>query len=214
MNRRTIVSALGANIVSLTGCLGEASSGSDSTTTDTPTPTHADSRREVGVTSIGTVPSGTPLSHSVKVLRSGVNADQTARIAVEVTNTADQTVWNESRITAFGDFIIQKDADGQRLLLLHPDVEYPTVSSECWRTEISEFRINHAYTNVVAKRRYEPGGTRTTKFDIYGHPENTGPCLPLGEYPSESLYVVRDDFYTHTAEWEYKWGFSLNVTES
>lgn len=213
MRRRSIVAALGAGIGSLTGCLGEGSSVSESTPTDTPTPTPRDGRRAVGVTSIGAVPDGSPLSHSVGVLRSSVNVDQTARITVEVTNTADQTVWNAARIPAFGEFVTQDGPAGLRLLLLQPDEQYPTVRSGCWRADLSRSQVNHAYTNVVDDRRYEPGETKSTQFDVYGHPENTGPCLPPGEYPIEALYVVSDDSSTDTAEWEYRWGFSLTVEE-
>lgn len=209
-----MISALGTSIVaSLTGCLGQVNPSSDSTATDTPTP--RDGSRQVRITSIGTSPDATPLSHSVKVLRSRVNADQTARITVEVTNTADQPVWNTaSRITAFSDFVTQEGPDGQRLLLLQPEEQYPTVRSGCWRADLSESQINHAYTNVVGERRYEPGETKATQFDVYGYPENTGPCLTPGEYPVDSLYVVGDDSNADTAEWEYRWGFSLTVEKS
>lgn len=209
-----MISALGTNIVaSLTGCLGQANTSSDSTVTDTPTP--RDGSRQVSITSIGTVPDATPLSHSVKVLRSRVNADQTARITDEVTNTADQPVWNTySRITAFSDFVTQEGSDSQRLLLLQPDEQYPTARSGCWRADLSESQINHAYTNVVDERRYEPGETKSTQFDVYGHPDNTSSCLPPGEFPIDSLYVVSDDSNADTAEWEYRWGFSLTVEKS
>lgn len=214
MRRRSIVSALGASTVSLTGCLGEASSVSDSTTTDTPTQTPGEGRREVGITSTAAVPDATPLSHSVNVLRSSVNTDQTARISVEATNTADQTVWNEARITAFSDFVTQERPNGQRLLLLKPDERYPTVRPGCWRADLSKFQINHAYTNVVDQSRYDPGETKSTQFDVYGHPENTGRCLSPGEYPIEPLFRVSDDSTIDSAEWEYRWGFSLTVKET
>lgn len=214
MKRRTLLSALGTSLVSLTGCLGQASSSSNSTATDTLTPTPRDGSRQVRVTSVGTVPDEPALSPSVEVLRSNVTADQTARIEVEVTNTADQPVWNTAvRIPAFSKFITQESPDGRKLLLLKPDEQYATVRSGCWRADLSEAQINHAYTNVVSERRYERGDTMATQFDIYGHPENTGRCLAPGNYPIEALYTVSDDSNTETDEWEYGWGFSLTVEE-
>lgn len=209
-----MISALGTSIVgSLTGCLEQANTASDSPPTETPTT--RDGSRQVRITSIDTVPDATPLSHSVKVLRSRVNADQTARITAEVTNTADQPVWNTHvRITAFSDFVTQNGPDSQSILLLQPDEDYPTVRSGCWRADLSEPQIDHAYTNVVDERRYDSGETKSTLFDVYGHPENTGPCLPPGEYSIDSQYVVTDDPNADTAEWEYKWGFSLAVEKS
>lgn len=207
-----MLSALGTSIVSLTGCLGKAASPADSTDTPPPTPSVS---RQVRVTSGGPVPDEAPLNPSVKVLRSSVNTDQTARIKVEVTNTADQPVWNTTvRIPAFNNFSTQESRDGQKLLLLKPDEQYATVRAGCWRADLSEFQMNLAYTNVVTDTRYEPGETKATQFDIYGHPENTGPCLTSGDYPIDALYAVSDDSTTDTAEWAYKWGFSITVSES
>lgn len=216
MKRRTMVSALGASFVPLSACFGQTTSAPDSTdtATDTPTPTRGDGSRQVRVTSVGSVPDEAPLATSVEVLRSNVTTDQTARITVEVTNTADQTVWHTAtRITAFSDFITQESNDGRKLMLLKPDVDYATVRSGCWRADLAKWEINHAYTNVAAYRKYPPGETKATQFDIYGHPENTDTCLAPGEYPLESLYTVSDD-RSDTAEWEYPWGFSLTVEES
>lgn len=214
MKRRTIVSALGASIASLTGCLSRASSSADSTTTGTPTPTPRDGRREVRVTSVGSIPTDAPLAPTVEVLQPSVTDDQTARFSVAVTNTSDQPVWNTSvRIPAFSSFVTQADGDDQKILLLKPDDRYETVRSGCWRAALSEPQINNAYSDVVRDTRYDPGDTTTTEFDIYGHPDNTGSCLSPGEYPIYAMYAVNDDSDTDTTEWEYRWGFSLVIED-
>lgn len=210
MKRRTFLSTLGASIVTLSGCLERASGGLDST--ESPTPTPSAGSRQVHATSIGTVPDGAPLDPSVEVLRSSVNADQTARLKVEVTNTADQPVWNtDVRIPAFSNFITQEGPDGRKLLMLQPDEQYATVRPGCWRADLSESQINHAYSDVVTDNRYEPGETRATQFDIYGHRENTGACLAPGDYPLEAEYAVSDDSDTDTAKWEYRWGLTITI---
>lgn len=207
MKRRTLLSALGASSVPLTGCLGQATSSPDSTDTQTP---HG-GPRQVRVTSVGSVPDDTPFDHSIDVVRSGVTADQTARVRTTLLNTADTPVWNTTRIPTFSDFITQAGPHDQQLLLLQPDLHYETVRSDCWRADLSTTELNHAYTNVVAPIRYDAGESRSTTFDIYGHPENTGPCLAPGDYPVESLYEVSDDSDTDNANWDYRWGFSITV---
>lgn len=215
MKRRTLVSALGTSIASIAGCLGQASLYSDPTATDTQLSTPRDGNRQVHVTSIGTVHEEAPFAPSIEVLRSDVTADQTARIEVEVTSTADEPVWNTAvRIPAFSNFITKQGPAGRRLMLLKADEQYVTTSSGCWRADLSETQINHAYTDVVTDIRYDPGDTVATQFDIYDHPENTGACLAPGEYPIEALYSVSDNANTDTEEWEYRWGFSLTVEES
>lgn len=215
MKRRTLVSALGTSIASLTGCLGQASLSSESTGTNTQISTPRDGNRQVHVTSIGTVPEEAPLAPSVEVLRSNVTADQTARIEVEMSSTADEPVWNTAvRIPAFSNFITQQGPAGRQLMLLKPDERYATTRSGCWRADLSEAQINHAYTDVVTDVRYDPGDTVAAQFDIYDHPENPGACLAPGEYPIEALYSVSDNSNTDTEEWEYRWGYSLTVAES
>lgn len=165
------------------------------------------------VTSVGSVPDDTPFDHSIDVVRSGITGDQTARIRITLRNTADSSVWNTTRIRTFSDFITQPGPQGQQLLLLQPDEEYETVRPECWRADLGTTELNHAYTNVVAPIKYTAGETRSNTFDIYGHPENTGPCLAPGDYQAESLYEVSDDSDTDTADWDYRWGFSISVGE-
>ena len=219
-----MLSALGASILSLTGCLSDASTTTASTTTtetpttttsETPSSTPRGGHREIGVTSIGSIPADAPLVPSVEVLQPFVTDDQPARISVKVTNTADQPVWHTGvRIPAFSSFITQAASEGRRLLLLQPDAQYATRGEGCWRADLSEPQINNAYSNVVTDTRYDPGDTTATQFDIYGHPDNTGPCLPPGEYPIDAAYAVSDDATTDTVEWEYRWGFSLTVADS
>lgn len=196
-------------------CLGWASSSTDSTATVAPATTPRDGGQELRVTSAGTIPTEAPLAPTVEVLQPSVTADRTARITVEVTNTADYPVWHTSvRIPGFSNFITHPDSDGRKLLLLEPEEQYATVRSGCWRADLSKPQINNAYTDVVGNTRYDPGETTTTEFDIYGHPDNTGSCLLPGEYPIDAMYAVRDDSNTDTTEWEYRWGFSLAIDES
>lgn len=210
MKRRTFLSTVGASIVTLSGCLERASGGIDSTASPDPTPSAGD--RQVQVTPVGTVPNEAPFDPSVEVLQSNVNADQTARLEVEITNIADQPVWNTHvRIPAFSKFITQEGPEDRKLLMLQPDEQYSTVRSGCWRADLSESQINHAHSDVVTDNRYEPGETKTTRFDIYGHPENTGACLAPGDYPLEAQYAVSDDSDTETAKWEYRWGFTITI---
>lgn len=211
MERRTVLSALGAGVVPLAGCLGRASSGPHST--DTPPPTPRDGRRQVRLASVGSVPADVPLDPSVEVVRSAVTADRTARIRTTLTNTADAPVWNVTRIRTLGDFVTRPGPRDQRLLLLVPDGQYETVRPDCWRADLGERAVNWVYSDVVAPVRYDVDETKATAFDVYGHPENTGPCLAPGDYPVETRYGVSDDSDTDASEWDYRWGFTITVAE-
>lgn len=223
MKRRTVVSILGASVVPLTGCFGQASSGADptddatDTVTDTESPpsTPRTGPRTISISGVDDVPDGSPFSPSVEVLQPSVTADQTAQIRTTLTNTVDRPVWNvDVRIGTFGNFITRAGPQNQRLLLLNPDGDYETVRPACWRADISRPTLDHAYSNTVSDIRYAPGATRSNTFDIFGHPGNTGPCLAPGDYPIEAEYAVSDDSSTDTHEWEFQWGFSLTVEES
>jgi hypothetical protein len=218
MNRRRFLALAGmsTSIVPLAGCieLGVEGASQRSPDTETPTPTPGDKHREVQISSVDDVPADAPLEPSVEVIQSSVTAEQTARIRVTVTNTADHPVWNTSvRIPAFSNFITQEGPKGQKLLLLKPDEQYDT-ATECWRAELNEPQLNNAYTDVVIDRRYSAGESKATTFDIYGHPENADPCLMPGEYPIENRYTITNDADSDEAKWEYKWGFSITVAES
>lgn len=218
MKRRSVLTALGASVVPLTGCTGlgaENSTQSPSNTeTQTPLPYSGDS--EVRLSSVDDVPTDVPLEPSAEVTQSKITADQTARIRVSLTNTADQAVWNTNvRIPAFSSFISKAGPEGQKLLLLQPDEQYDTASAECWRADLTEPELNHAYTDVVTDIRYDADESKATEFDIYGHPENANRCLVPGAYPIESKYHVADnDESTDEITWEYTWGFSITVEES
>lgn len=208
-----MVSALGASIIPLTGCLGQASSGTDPTTTEVSTVTRRDGRRQVRISDVDDAPTDAPLVPSVRVVRADVTADQTARIQTSLTNTTDTPVWNTStRIRTFSNFITDAGPQNQRIILLQPDGQYDTVSSDCWRADLSTPELNHAYSDVVTDIRYAAGETRSTTFDIYGHPENTGPCLAPGDYPIDTQYAVSANSDTETIEWEYQWGFTITIT--
>lgn len=211
MQRRTVIATLGATPF-LTGYLEQVAGGLDST--DTPPSPASDDRREIQISTSGHVPETTPLSHSVEVRHASATADQPARLAVAVTNTTDQPVWNEARITAFSDFITDEGPDGHQLLLLQPDEQYPTVRAGCWRADLSQTQRNHAYTNVVAERQYAPGETKTTEFAVYGHPATPGPCLPPGEYPITSSYAVSTDSDAESPDVAYDWGFTIAIEDA
>ncbi len=212
MNRRTLLTTLGASLVPIPGCLGQPTSGIDAT--DSSTPASRGGSREVRVTSVGTSPDDSPLKHAIEVIRSEVRADGTARIRTSLTNTADTAVWNTTRIPTFSDFTTQTGPNGQRLLLLQTDVKYETVRPDCWRAALSNAELNTAYTNVVSAIKYAAGESRSHTFDIYGHPENTGPCISRGDYPIESRYEVTDDSDSNAVDWSYRWGFSITVEDS
>lgn len=223
MKRRTVVSVVGASVVPLTGCFGQASPGADPTdnATDTvadtelPPSTPRNGPRTVSLSGVDDVSNGPPLSPSVEVSQPDVTADQTAQIRTTLTNTADTPAWNmDVRIRTFGNFITQAGPQNQQLLLLNPDGDYETVRPACWRADINRPTLDHAYTNTVSDIQYAPGETRSNTFDIYGHPENIGPCLAPGNYPIEAEYAISDDSNTDTPEWEYQWGFSITVEES
>lgn len=210
MKRRMLISTLGAGVVSLTGCLGQGMLNPESTDNQTP----RDGSRQVKVTSVGRSPDDTPFEHSVDLVRSEVKAEQTARIRTSIRNTADVPVWNTARIPTFSDFITQPGPQSQQLLLLQPDEGYDAVRPDCWRADLTTDELNHTYSDVVAPIKYTAGETRSKTFEIYGHPENTGPCLTPGEYPVKSLYQVSDNSGIDSTNWEYRWGFTITIEES
>lgn len=219
MKRRAVLTTLGASAITLTGCNTQGSQETDTPNTNTtgtettrPPSTHRTGPRAVSIASVGTVPSDVPVTPSVTVLRSSVTANQTARIKVSLKNTSEQTIWSQIvRIPAFSDFITDEGPNGNRLLLLKPEVDYETVRSNCWRADLAKYELNHAYTDVAGDVKYSPGATKTTSFDIYGHPQNTGPCLTPGEYKLNSSYRIDTDTNEEKTKWEFTWGFSIMV---
>lgn len=166
----------------------------------------------VSVVAVGTVPGHSPFDHGVEVVRSALDADRPPRIRVGLTNTSDSPVWNTTvRIPAFGGFITRRGPEGHRLVLLDPEGAYETTDPDCWRVDLDRFELNRAYTNAVGDRRYDPGETVSTTFEVYGHPENDEPCLAAGEYPTDIGYYLSEDDRTETTEWEYRWGFRIAV---
>lgn len=220
MRRRTVLTALGASVVPLTGCAGQGSPKNDSADTGTPgseteppTPTPRNGPREVRISSVDDVPDDPPLDPSVEVLRSSVTADRTARIRITLTNTSDRTVWNNSRIRAFSSFITDEGPQNQQLALLRPEENNSTVRSDCYRSALTERALKWYYTDVVSNTGYDPDETKATTFDIYGHPGNTGPCLALGDYPIRSEYRIAEDAEAEETNWEFEWGFTITVEE-
>lgn len=90
-------------------------------------------------------------------------------------------------------------------------VDY-TVGRDCWRLESSTAALDRAHTDVVTGLRYDPGRTRTTRFDAYGHPDNTGPCLAAGGYGITNEYRLAPDVVTTEDETAFDWGFTPDIT--
>lgn len=209
MNRRSVLAALVAGGPTLSGCTSRGAPGSD---TNTSSPEHGN--RDVSLSSVDDAPTDAPLDPAVEVVQSSVSIDRTAQLRVTVTNSTDRLVWNKHvHIPAFSSFITQEGPQGQKLLLLQPDEQYDTVGSGCWRADLEEWQLNHAYTDVVTDVRYDAGQSGTTAFDVYGHPENTGPCLAPGDYRIENKYAIAADVDAEEADWEFYWGFTLTVDE-
>lgn len=209
MNRRSVMAALVAGGPTLAGCTSRGTPGRDTTTSS---PEHGD--RDVSISSVDDAPADAPLDPAVEVVRSSVSTDRTARLRVTVTNSADRPVWNKYvQIPAFSSFITEEGPQGQELLLLQPDEQYDTVGFGCWRADLDEWQLNHAYTDVVTDVRYDAGESRTTAFDVYGHPENTGPCVAPGDYRIENKYAIAADDDAEQADWDFYWGFSITVGE-
>lgn len=204
MRRRAVLTGLCASVGSLTGCLGPGSPQSN--------------LRIVRISPSGLwwpvddVPDDSPLVPSVEVLRARVTADQTARIRISVTNNTDQPAWNKTvRIPVFGMFITEEGPQDQRVVLGSPDGNISTVSPDCYRISPTTHLQG---PDVVTDIRYDPGETKSTAFDLYGHPENTGPCLAPGAYRITSGYRIAEVDNAAAATWEFEWGFTITVRES
>lgn len=215
MKRRAVLTGFGATIVPLTGCTGFGAERNTKSPAGTETPPSYSGRSEVQASTVKEVPTDVPLEPSVKVIQSSITADKTARIRVTLTNTSDQTVWNTNvRIPTFSAYITQAGPQEQKLVLLRPGEQYETASAECWRAELDNPQLNHAYTDVATDVRYTVGEKKATEFAVYGHPENDNRCIVLGEYPIKNRYTIATDDEAEEAEWEYEWGFGITVTES
>lgn len=196
-----MLTALGATTVPVGGCIEFGRGGPE------------DVVREVSIASSDDVPSGVPLEPSVEVIRSSVGSERTARIRATATNVAGRPIWSLVSIPVFGDFVAEGAETGRRLLLVPPDEDYETVRPGCWRVDLGEREVNWVYTDVMAPVRYEADETRTVAFDVYGHPENTGQCLPPGTYRVENRYSVGDDraALPGDPDWQFRWGFTITV---
>lgn len=204
MRRRAVLTGLGASVGPLTGCIGRGSL--------------TNNLRMVRISPSGLwspvddLPDDSPLEPSVEVIRAKVTADQTAGIRVSVTNTTDQPAWNRTVATpVFSSFITEDGPQDQRLVLGKPDWDISTVSSDCYRLSPTTHLQG---PDVATDIRYNPGETKTTAFDLYGHPENTGPCLAPGNYHIRSGYRIADVVNAAAATWEFEWGFTITVRES
>lgn len=204
---------MGAGTASAAGCTGVSAPGAEDPLTETSTA--AGHERRLQISAVDDVASDVPLEPTVEILRREFTVENTARIRVSLSNTAESAVWNgTARIRAFDRFITQEGPNEQQLVLLDPTDRYRTVSPSCWRADLDDPELNSAYTDVVTDVRYSPGETRVTVFDIYGHPENTGPCLSPGAYRIESTYRVSTDEERRSPDWEYDWGFTIQVVEA
>ena len=216
MKRRSVLTALGASILPLSGCaeLGRGDVFQRSSSKGSPTPIPVGAHREVQISGVDDVPADAPLKPSVTVVHSRVTADQTARIRITVQNVVDQPVYTEVLIPAFSAFVTQTGPGYQRLVLLRPDRQYDTANEWCWRAELDRGQLNHLYGDIATHLRYGAGESKSTAFDIYGHPENPDPCLVPGDYPIENRYTISDDADSDEATWQYNWGFTITVAES
>lgn len=213
MKRRALLATIGAGTVPVAGCTGVSAPKAGDAVTETPS---AEGReRRLRISAVDPVPADAPLVPTVEVIQRDITPDQLARIRVSLANTTESSVWNSNvRIRAFDRFITQEGPNGQQLVLLDPTERYLTVSPGCWRADLDDLELNFAYTDVVTDVRYRPGETRVAVFDVYGHPENTGPCLPTGQYRIESTYRLSADEETDSIDWEFTWGFTIAIVDS
>ncbi|MFB6236259.1 MAG: hypothetical protein ABEH81_14860 [Halopenitus sp.] len=213
MKRRALLATIGAGTVPAAGCTGVRAPEAGDAVTETPTA--EDREKRLRISSVDAVPADAPLVPTVEVIQPAITPDRLARVRVSLANTAGSAVWNSNvRIRAFDRFITQAGPNEQQLVLLDPTERYPTVSAGCWRVDLDDLELNFAYTDVVTDVRYSAGETRVAVFDVYGHPENTGPCLPPGEYRIESTYRISMDEKTDSIDWTYDWGFTIEIVDS
>lgn len=179
----------------------------ESTTPDTPAP-DADVLRRVRVTSVTEVPDIVPVVPSIDVVRSAVTRDRTARVRITFRNVADGTVWHQATSPVTRQWISL--ADGAKIVLLPADGDYEPVEPGCWRSALDEREV-HVGDDHVRPHPYEACERASVAFDLFGHPANTGGCLPTGEYQFFDTLYVNDREDANDTEWQYQWRFSLAV---
>ncbi|MGZ0747466.1 hypothetical protein [Haloparvum sp. AD34] len=166
------------------------------------------------MSSVDRVPKDVPLTPSVEVVRSGISAEQTARVQISAKNTANQEVWSNARVPAFGNFVSVDGPGGQRLLFLKPEEEYNVTHPGCWQADLSKYALNSVHSDVVTNIRYDPGEPKSKALDMYGHPENDDPCLTPGEYRMENTYYITDSGDSDDVKWEFQWGYTVRIVEA
>lgn len=135
-----------------------------------------------------------------------VTEDDPAVVRVTIANQSDEekTVYSGS-VPVFADAVSTSD-DGNRVILRSdtPGIdELDRVAADCWQWD-----HDHVSTGAgVWNKDIDPGGSVSEEFILFGHPTNSDPCLPSGEYKFEDSYRVRHG----ESEQELTWGFQIRI---
>lgn len=206
MKRRTVLSALEASVIPLTGCIGQNGSEGDPTGTASPstdTPKQVDNRTTTETPPVKTVESGLPrtvtleghsnselrenfdIAADVTVLESGVTTAHTAKIWVTLENTAAKTrTITYTRDTCGLNLIpgrYQRDKDIQ-LLLISTEQKWKRTEEDCWKPDGRN--LNCGIPAMDHEVTIAPDESVRWTFRLWTDPENhqNGVCMPLGVY--------------------------------
>lgn len=215
MWRRTVLTTLGAGVISVAGCSGldgsandppgtdtpptDTVSGDDRTTTDTPT----EEPMESGIPRTVTLESRSDedlrdtfdVAADVTVLEPGVTTEHTARVRVTLENTATQPrTLTYTRRTCDLNLIdgrYQRNGDIS-LLLISTEQAWERTEADCWMPDGRNLNCG------IPARDHEitiaPDEPLDWTFRLWADPENhrTDACMPPGTYQFERRFGRED----------------------
>lgn len=145
---------------------------------------------------------------SVEMLNETVTVDEPATLRVSLTNNASaRRIFQTGPREVFAG-TVSSSTGGNRLILRCdcPGIDATDKTSpDCWRW-------NHEHVDMPAavfSSELASGESVHEDFTVFGHPKNSGPCLPPGSYRIEDDYTIKTEESQTGYFW---WGFSLSVT--
>jgi hypothetical protein len=145
---------------------------------------------------------------AVEMLNQTVTGDEPATLRVTLTNNAPaQRSFQTGSWEVFAGIV--SSGTGENRLILRCDCPgidaTDKTSPDCWRW-------NHEHVGApgaVWIGELASGESVHEDYTVFGHPKNSGPCLPPGSYRFEDNYTIKTE---ETQTGYFSWGFSLLVT--
>lgn len=202
MNRRELVSAAGAGIISLTGCLSIAKQSKGKSNND--------KSMTVSVTNVESVPKKYETALDVDLRDPNITQGHTATVRITLENRSSETRTYTAGKGLRPVFSTQSSTkSNSRIVLVTPkqSPDKPEVKDKkpCWR--LSKVPQHLQLDRKVAV--LDANQSTHLDLEVWGHPENDSTvCIPTGKFKFKEKYLfIGGD----GEEKDFNWEFSLSV---